>query len=158
MSNDPGSETGERPSRAVRLLLTVSILANAGLAYGYLELRKDLDSADDRMDESAADAEEMIELATASALAKIPDTDQLDTDVATLQREMSDLQKALFGFGGTPVAQSNMLGKLRQDIDFGGGDYDYLRACFNTALSNSFDSFERYVFNEYAFSYTVDSC
>jgi hypothetical protein len=134
------------------------VLANAALAFGYVELRQDLDGADDGIEESAADAEEMIELATASALAEIPDTNQLDSDVATLQRETRDLEKALFGFGGTPEAQSNMMGKLRQDLDFGGGDYEYLRTCFNAALSNSFDNFDRYVFNDYAFSYTVDSC
>jgi hypothetical protein len=157
MSNDSGSSSG-RASWAVRLFLALSVLANVALGFGYVELRQDLDGADERIDETAADAEESIELATASALAEIPDTDQLDTDVAMLQREMRDLEKALFGVGGTPIAQSDMVGKLRQDIDFGGVDYELLRSCFNSALSNSFDNFNRYVFNDYALSYTVERC
>jgi hypothetical protein len=158
MSNDPGSETGVRPSRSVRWLLAVSILANAALAYGYFELRQDLDGADDRIDESAADAEEGIELATAAALAEIPVSVRLDSDVATLQREMSDLERALFGFGGAPAAQTNMIGKLRQDIDFGGGDYEFLRTCFNRALSDSFESYDRANSNQYLRTYFVSSC
>lgn len=82
----------------------------------------------------------------------------MEGDVATLKGDLSGLEKTLFGFRGTPVIETNMLGQLRQDIEFGGGDYEYLRTCFNSALSRSFDNFERYVFNEYAFSYTVDSC
>lgn len=158
MSDDSGSSSGRRASWAVGLLLTLSILANAALAYGYVELRRDIDGADDRIDESAADAEESIELATASALAEIPDTDQLEGDVATMKGDLSGLEKTLFGFRGTPVIETNMLGQLRQDIDFGGGDYEYLRTCFNRALSASFSSYDRANSNQFVRSYYVSSC
>ena len=157
MSNDPGSSSS-KASWTVRLFLTLSVLANAALAFGYVELRQDLDGAGDRIDESAADAEESIELATATALAAIPDTDQLDRDVGTLQREMRELERALFGFGGTPVAQSDMIGKLREDLDFGGGDYEYLRTCFNRALSASFRSYDAASSAQYFRTYYVSSC
>jgi hypothetical protein len=87
MSNDPGSETGGRTSSTVRWLLTVSILANAGLAYGYFELRRDIDGADDRIEESAAEAKDSIEQVAALALAEIPDTDQLESDVTALKKD-----------------------------------------------------------------------
>lgn len=158
MSDDSGSSRDRRASWPVRLLIAVSILANAALAYGYVELRNDLDGADDRIDESAADAKESIELATASALAEIPDTDRLDSDVDALERDLGALEKVLFGFGGAPAFQNNVIGKLRQDIDFGGGDYDYLRTCFNRALSDSFSSYDRASTAQYFRTYYVSSC
>ncbi len=50
MSEDSGSSSGRGATWAVRLLLAASILANAALAYGYVELRRDIDGADDRID------------------------------------------------------------------------------------------------------------
>ena len=125
------------------MLLAISLMANIALGYVVAELRSDFDNASAVLDDKLVEAEDRLDARIASAEQRIPDVDDI-------QNDLTDLERATFGPLG-PRFQTNAIGTLEDEIDS-------LKSCFNRNLFTAFNNFERYVFNDYAFTYYIPRC
>ncbi len=99
-------------SRAVPVLsAVVVILLFATVALGYLlwDLRRDFDNVQSDLDHKVEEAEGRLTVLVAKAVNEVPDVDAVRQDV-------EQLEEALFGFAGAPVAANDELGELRKDL------------------------------------------
>ena len=155
-------------TRLLNTLVVMSLLATAGLGYTVYHQGRKLNRAETTMNENlrvaeaaldlkVATAEDRITQIAASAVAEIPDVDQVKDDLLSLE-------KRLFGFSLQGFEQ-DLLGDMQKDIasiDRSVGNLsfslDSFKSCFNRALSASFASYDRAASSYYGSTYFVSKC
>lgn len=107
----PQGVPGRRSPALIILSFIVVLLMAATGVLGYLlwDLRQDFETAEVAFDRKVAEAEENLADITAAAIAEVPDVDEVQGDV-------DSLETALFGPGGPPMGQNNAIGDIRGDL------------------------------------------
>lgn len=155
-------------TRFLNTIVVVSLLATAGLGFKVYEQGRKLNRAETIMNENlrvaeaaldlkVAKAEDRITQIAASAVAEIPDVDQVKDDLQALET-------TLFGFSSQGF-ERDLLGDIQQDItsidrsvENLSFSLDSFKSCFNRALSASFASYDRAASSYYSSTYFVSKC
>ena len=100
---------GNQKQSALWLAIALSLAANVVLGFVVADLRNDLDDSGARLAAEVSSATAEINNSVDSALSQLDEVDEVQDDV-------DDLETALFGFGGPPFGESDVVGELRSGV------------------------------------------